>query len=66
MELVHAELCGTVTPTEVIETKDKAFSAFKNFKIRVDNESSFKLKALQTNRGGEFISKKFTDFFDKE
>ena len=50
----------------VIEIKDEAFSSFKNFKARFESESSLKLKALRTDRGGEFVSKQFVDFFDKK
>ena len=35
---------------------------FKNFKMLVEKESGYSLKALSTDCGGEFTSKLFDDF----
>ena len=44
--------------------KSEAFAAFKNFKIHVEKKTNSFIKALQTDRGGEFTSQEFTNFCD--
>jgi hypothetical protein len=43
----------------VIPSKDCAVDAIKDIQARAEGESSLKLKALRTNRGGEFIAIEF-------
>ena len=83
LELVHADLCGQITPkslggasyfllvvddysrymwVELLKTKDQALECFKKIKARAEVESDGKLKALRTDRGGEFTSNLFTLF----
>lgn len=38
------------------KTKDEAFSAFNKIKASVEMEVDLKMKALQTNKRGEFTS----------
>ena len=45
-----------------MKEKSEAFELFKNFKMLVEKESGYSLKALRTDRGGEFTSKLFDDF----
>ncbi|KAJ9561724.1 hypothetical protein OSB04_006884 [Centaurea solstitialis] len=87
LELVHADLCGPISPQTlggnqyfllivddysrfmwvyVISTKDEAFPAFKRFKAQVETESTNRVKMLRTDRGGEFTSRQFNEFCDKE
>ncbi|KAL0356000.1 UNVERIFIED_CONTAM: Retrovirus-related Pol polyprotein from transposon TNT 1-94 [Sesamum radiatum] len=40
----------------------EAFEIFKRFKTRVEKESGFEIKALRTDRGGEFTSNEFKAF----
>ncbi|KAI4357118.1 hypothetical protein L6164_001086 [Bauhinia variegata] len=42
--------------------KDEAFGVFQKFKTQVENESGFTIKALRTDRGGEFTSMEFNKF----
>ncbi|KAD0657028.1 hypothetical protein E3N88_43918 [Mikania micrantha] len=42
-----------------LKSKDQAPDAFKTFKQAAELESGFKVKALRTDRGGEFTSTKF-------
>ncbi|XP_070009600.1 uncharacterized protein [Nicotiana sylvestris] len=49
LQLVHTDVCGT-------------FVAFKNFKVLVEKEIGYEIKALRFDRGGEFTSKEFNDF----
>ena len=46
-----------------LKEKSEAFEAFKKFKVFVKNyENSYLIKALITDRGGEFASKQFDIF----
>ena len=83
LELVHADLCGHITPkslggasyfllvvddhsrymwVELLKSKDQALDYFKKIKLRAESESGGKLKALRTDRGGEFTSHMFSLF----
>jgi hypothetical protein len=83
LELVHADLCGHITPkthggasyfllvvdeysrymwVEMLRTKDQALECFKKIQLRAEVESDGKLKALRTDRGGEFVSNLFSIF----
>jgi len=43
----------------------KAFSAFKSFKVRVKNETKRFIKTLSIDRGGEYCSKAFHIFCEQ-
>jgi len=45
--------------------KDEAFEKFKSFKALVENESDHKIKCLRSDRGGEFTSNEFFDFYEE-
>ena len=45
-----------------LKQKSEVFEAFKTFKAAVENESGQKIKALRSDRGGEFTSKEFQEF----
>ncbi|KAJ0602036.1 putative RNA-directed DNA polymerase [Helianthus annuus] len=84
LELVHADICGPISPptkggnsryfilfvddhsrfmwVSLLKTKDEAFGVFKRFKALVEKQKSISLKALRTDRGGEFTSSEFTVF----
>jgi hypothetical protein len=83
LELVHADLCGHITPkslggasyfllvvddhsrymwVELLKSKDQGLDYFKKIKLRAESESGVKLKALRTDRGGEFTSHLFSLF----
>ena len=44
--------------------KAEAFVTFKIFKIHVEKETDSTIKCLRTDRGGEFMSQEFKNFFD--
>jgi hypothetical protein len=48
---------------EMLKYKDQALNSFKKIVARAENESGGKLKALRTDRGGEFNSNLFSVFF---
>ncbi|KAL4369739.1 hypothetical protein GQ457_05G028760 [Hibiscus cannabinus] len=87
LELLHAVICGPITPDTlignkyfmlivddftrwmwvcVLVAKSDSFQAFKKFKSLVENKTEYKIGMLRTNRGGEFLSTKFTHFCEKE
>ena len=45
-----------------LKQKSEAFSAFKKFKAAVEKESGYKIKAMRSDRGGEFTSSEFQEF----
>ncbi|GJZ39769.1 zinc finger, CCHC-type containing protein [Tanacetum coccineum] len=87
LELLHADLCGPITPQSTggnryfllivddwcrymwvyfLKSKDEALAKFKIFKAQVEMETEHKVKALRTDRGGEFNSHAFVKFCQKE
>ena len=52
---------GTARPT-FSTAKNEAIENFKEFKESVENEFGLKIKALRSDRGGEYISEEFQDF----
>jgi hypothetical protein len=87
LELVHGDLCGTISPAtsrgnkyflllvddlnmymwvDMVPSKDRAAAAIKDIQARVEGESGLKLKALRTDRGGEFTAMEFTDYCTTE
>ncbi|KAA0048680.1 T26F17.17 [Cucumis melo var. makuwa] len=45
-----------------LEEKSEVFGMFKRFKALVEKESSYYIKALRSDRGGEFTSNEFKTF----
>jgi transposase InsO family protein len=48
-----------------LKEKYEAFENFKVFKALTENQTGKRLKAVRSNRGGEFSSWKFKEFCDK-
>jgi transposase InsO family protein len=46
----------------VILSKDRAVAAIKDIQTWVEGESGLKMKALRTDRGGEFTAMEFVDY----
>jgi Integrase core domain len=49
-----------------ITYKSEAFKMFKKFKAMAETQTSMKLKALRSDRGGEYQSIEFKQFCDQE
>nr|GEY30883.1 retrovirus-related Pol polyprotein from transposon TNT 1-94 [Tanacetum cinerariifolium] len=49
-----------------LEQKSKALETFKKFKALVEKTTGKCIKALRSNRGGEFVSTPFTTFCEEE
>jgi transposase InsO family protein len=45
-----------------LKTEGEVFDKFKAYKALMNNETNMKIKTLQSDNGGEFVSKKFDDF----
>ncbi len=50
------------THVYLLKAKGKVFDKFKAYKALVENQTSMKIKTLQSDNGGKFASKKFNDF----
>jgi transposase InsO family protein len=45
-----------------LKIKGEVFEKFKQYEALVENEIGHKIKVLQSDNGGEFVSKKFDAF----
>ena len=45
-----------------LKEKLEVFNAFKKFKVLVEKQSGYYIKAMRSDRGGKFTSKEFQDF----
>lgn len=84
LQLVHADICGPITPYSnsnkrymlsfigdftrkawiyFLHEKSEAFGMFKIFKAYVEKEVGAFITCLRTDRGGEFTSNEFEEFF---
>ncbi|KAK2979863.1 hypothetical protein RJ640_002776 [Escallonia rubra] len=48
-----------------LKQKSEVFSTFKRFKALVEKQSGYQIKAMRSDRGGEFISKEFKAFCEQ-
>ncbi|KAD7117216.1 hypothetical protein E3N88_04484 [Mikania micrantha] len=48
-----------------LRTKDEALGVFKKFKNEVELEHELKVKALKSDRGGEFLNRLFAEYCDE-
>ncbi|KAL0410575.1 UNVERIFIED_CONTAM: Retrovirus-related Pol polyprotein from transposon TNT 1-94 [Sesamum latifolium] len=48
-----------------LKEKSEVFGTFKKFKAMVENQSGFRIKALRSDRGGEFTSNEFKVFYEQ-
>ncbi|KAL0394503.1 UNVERIFIED_CONTAM: hypothetical protein Slati_4416500 [Sesamum latifolium] len=46
--------------------KFEAFRRFKEYRLEVENQTNRKIKALRSDRGGEYLSGEFIDYFKRE
>lgn len=49
----------------LIKFKHKVFVEFKKFRIKVENQSSQKMKVLRTDGGGEYKCTEFRKFYEE-
>ena len=49
----------------LLKSKDKALEHFKIFKAEVENQLEKKIKRLRSDRGGEYVSNEFSQFYEE-
>ena len=49
----------------LLRSKDEALEAFKKLKAATEMEHKLKVRALRTDRGGEFTLNEFNDYCEK-
>ncbi|KAL0374367.1 UNVERIFIED_CONTAM: Retrovirus-related Pol polyprotein from transposon TNT 1-94 [Sesamum radiatum] len=49
----------------LLKDKSEVFGKFKKFKAMVENQSGYRIKALRSDRGGEFTSNEFKFFCEQ-
>ena len=49
-----------------LKSKDQAFQSFKSYKAWIELQSGYKIKALQDDKGGEFMSNEFEQYLASE
>jgi transposase InsO family protein len=54
------------THVDILRTKDEALDAYKTFAAWAQTQFGVKIKALRSDRGGEFTGHKFTKFLQEE
>ena len=54
--------CSNYCYVYLIHNKDEAFEKFKTYKVVVENQLERKIKALRSDRGGEYESNEFSDY----
>jgi transposase InsO family protein len=54
-----------ITWVALLKEKDEAFEKFKKFKALTENQTGKRLKAVRSDREGEFMSSDFKEFCDK-
>ncbi|KAI3675541.1 hypothetical protein L1987_85131 [Smallanthus sonchifolius] len=64
--LLFTDDASRMTWVYFLQNKFEVFEKFKIFKAKVETEMSKKIKAFRTDRGGEFCSKEFMFFCEKE
>jgi hypothetical protein len=47
----------------LLKTKDEALNYFKDYKAEVENQLKRKIKRLRSDRGGEYFSSEFSEFY---
>ena len=47
----------------LLKTKDEALHYFKVYKAEVENQLEKKIKHLRSDRGGEYFSNEFSEFY---
>lgn len=50
----------------ILKFKSETFENFKKSKALVEKQSGKSVKALRTNRGGEFLSQNFDEFCEEK
>jgi transposase InsO family protein len=49
----------------MLKTKSQTYKRFLQYKAKVENQTGKKIKTLRTDNGGEYISRRFEELFEK-
>ncbi|KAL0444598.1 UNVERIFIED_CONTAM: hypothetical protein Slati_2182500 [Sesamum latifolium] len=60
-QIWHARL-GHISKDRIRRYKSEAFERFKEYRLEVENQTNRKIKALRSDRGGEYLSGEFIDY----
>jgi transposase InsO family protein len=56
---------SSLTWVAFLKEKDEAFEKFKIFKALTETQTGKRLKAVRSDRGGDFMSRDFKEFYDE-
>jgi hypothetical protein len=59
LDLIHSDLCELY----LVKTKDEALNCFKIYKAEVENQLKRKIKRVRSDRGGEYLSNNFGEYY---
>ena len=48
-----------------MKNKSESFEKFKEFKAQLENQTGKSIKSIRSDRGGEYLSTEFIEFFRK-
>lgn len=49
----------------LLKTKDETLGVFRKFRMAVENETGERMKIFRSDRGGEYNSRQFEDYYDE-
>ena len=49
----------------LMKWKSEAFEKFKEFRVEVENQLGKRIKAIRSNRGGEYLLRDFKDYLSQ-
>jgi Integrase core domain len=49
-----------------LKEKSKAFEIFKKFKVMIEKSMGYYVRALKSDRGGEYLSNEFNAYYEKQ
>jgi transposase InsO family protein len=61
--MIFIDDCTRFCYVYLLKTKDEALHYFKAYKAEVENQLKRKIKRLRSDRGGEYFSSEFTEFY---
>lgn len=62
--LLFSDDFSRVSLVYLLKFKLEMFKNFRKFKAMVEKQSGTSIKVLRTNKGGEFLSKEFNQFYE--
>ncbi|KAI5323714.1 hypothetical protein L3X38_032786 [Prunus dulcis] len=63
--LLFIDDCTRMAWVYFLRNKSNAFECFKKFKAMIELQSGYKVKSLRSDRGGEFMSNEFHEYYSE-